>query len=177
MAKLVSEEVKYDGCRFNVVQKIYEREDGEKIIRDIVNPGEAAVILPITENDEVVFVSQLREAIGRVSLELPAGRVDPGEEPIQTAKRELEEETGLIANKIEHMITIYPSTGYTSEKVHIFLAKEFEKGKMHLDSTEEILKITRIPFKECVENAKNGKLENASQVIAILLYNEKYTKS
>lgn len=174
MAKLLSEEIKYDGPRFNVVQKVFEREDGKKIIRDIVNPGDAAVILPITENNEVVFVSQVREAIGKISLELPAGMIDPGETQLEAAKRELEEETGIIASNIEHMITMYPSTGYTSEKVHIFLAKDFQKGKVHLDSTEEILNIVKIPITECVKKAKQGLLENASQIIAILLYYTKY---
>ena len=102
--------------------------------------------------------------------------VEPGEDPKDTAIRELEEETGIRAKLVEHMITIYPSTGYTSEKVHIYLAKDFEKGKVHLDSTEEILDIVKIPIKECIEKAKNGELENASQLIAILLYNQKYMK-
>lgn len=172
--KLLSEEVKYNGSRFNVVQKRYLRDDGVEIVRDIVNPGEAAIILPINENNEVIFETQLRESIGKVSLELPAGRVDCGEEPIHAAKRELEEETGLIAESIEHMITLYPSTGYTSEKVHIFLAKDFKKGKVKLDATEEIINLVKIPVKECVEKVKNGELENASQIIAILLYNIKY---
>ena len=176
MARLISEEVKFDGPRFNVVRKKYKREDGKEFLRDIVNPGDAAVILPITENNEVVFEKQLRESVEKVCLELPAGMVDPGEEPIDTAKRELEEETGLIANSIEHMITIYPSTGYTSERVHIFLARDFEKGHVHLDATEEILDVVKIPMDECIEKAKNGELENASQVIAILLYSQKYMK-
>jgi len=176
MPKLLNEEIKYDGPRFNVVRKVFEREDGKEIIRDIVNPGDASVILPITENNEVVFITQLRESVGKVCTELPAGRVDYGENPIDAARRELEEETGIIAKNIEHMITMYPSTGYTSEKVHIYLARDFEKGKMHLDSTEEILNIIKIPIDECIENAKNGKLENASQIIAILLYNAKYMK-
>ena len=171
MAKLISEETKFDGPRFNVVRKIYERDDGKQILRDIVNPGDAAVILPITENNEVIFEKQFRESVGKVCLELPAGMVDAGENPIDTAKRELEEETGLRAKTIEHMVTIYPST---SERVHIFLAKNFEEGQVHLDATEEILDIVKIPIDECVENAKNGKLENASQIIAILLYKQKY---
>jgi ADP-ribose pyrophosphatase len=176
MGKLISSEVKYDGPRFNVVQKIFEREDGKKIVRDIVNPGDAAVVLPITENNEIVFVSQLREAIGKVSVELPAGMVDPGEEPIQTARRELEEETGLIAKNIEHMISLYPSTGYTSEQVHIFLARDFEQGHVQLDATEQILDVIKVPVEECIERVKNGKLENATQIIAILLYAAKFMK-
>lgn len=176
MAKLINEEVKYDGPRFNVVRKEYEREDGKRFIRDIVNPGEAAVILPITEKNEVVFETQVRESVGKICLELPAGMVDPGEMPIDTARRELEEETGLIAKSMEHMITMYPSTGYTSEKVHIFLAKDFEEGQVHLDATEEILDIVKIPMEDAIEKAKNGELENASQIIAILLYSQKYMK-
>lgn len=174
MSKLINEEKKYKGPRFDVVRKTYEREDGVKIIRDIVNPGDAAVILPITDNNEVVFEKQYRESVEKVCLELPAGMIENGEEPIDTAKRELEEETGIIAKKLEHMITIYPSTGYTSEKVHIFLAKDFEEGKVHLDSTEEIIDVVKIPIEQCIEDAKNGKLENSSQLIAILLYKEKY---
>ena len=176
MAELISEEIKFDGPRFNIVRKTYKREDGKEFLRDIVNPGDAAVILPVTDRNEVIFETQFRESVGKVCVELPAGMVDPGEEPIDTAKRELEEETGLIANNIEHMITIYPSTGYTSERVHIFLARDFQEGKVHFDDTEEIIDIIKVPIKDCVEKAKRGELENASQVIAILLYNEKYMK-
>ena len=174
MAKLISEEEMFKGPRFNVVRKIYEREDGKQFLRDIINPGDAAVILPITENNEIVFETQYRESVEKVCLELPAGMVEPNEEPIATAKRELEEETGLIANKIEHLITIYPSTGYTSEKVHIFIAKDLQKGNVRLDSTEEILDVIKVPIEKSVEMAINGELKNASQIIAILLYSHKY---
>lgn len=176
MSKLISEKEMYNGPRFKVTQKKYLRDDGVEIIRDIVDPGEASIILPITDENEVVFITQYRESVNKVSLELPAGRVDPGEKPIETARRELEEETGLICKNIEHMISLYPSTGYTSEKVHIFLARNFENGKQHLDSTEEILSIKKIKIEECVQKVKNGELENASQIIAILLYYTKYMK-
>ena len=176
MSKLVSEEEKYNGPRFKVTQKIYLKKDGTKIVRDIVNPGDAAVILPITEKNEVVFITQYRESVNKVSMELPAGMVDPGEKPIETAKRELEEETGLIANKIEPLISLFPSTGYTSEKVHIFVAKDFKNGTQRLDSTEEILSIKKIKIEECIEKIKKGELENASQLIGILLYYTKYMK-
>lgn len=174
MSKLMNEELKYDGPRFNVVQKIYEREDGKKYIRDCVNPGDAAVVLPITEKNEVVFIRQLREVIGEVSLELPAGMVDDGEKPCETAKRELEEETGICAKTVEHLITVYSSSGYTSEKVHIFFAKDFEAGSQKLDDTEEILSIEKIPIEECLKRAKDNYFKNASQNIAILMYYFKF---
>ncbi len=176
MAKLINEEEMFNGPRFNVVRKIYEREDGKQFLRDIVNPGDAVVVLPITENNEVIFEKQYREAVGKICVELPAGMVDLGEEPINTARRELEEETGLIAKNIEHLVTMFSSTGYTSEKIHIYLARDFEKGKVHLDDTEEILDVVKIPIEECVRKAVSGELESASQIIAILIYNQKYMK-
>lgn len=174
MGKLIKEELKFDGVRFNVVQKVYQREDGKTYVRDCVNPGEAAVVLPIDENDNVVFVRQLREAIGEMSLELPAGMVDEGEEPIATAKRELEEETGLIANEIKHLLSVYPSSGYTSERIHIFYAKDFTNGTQKFDDNENIESIERIPLKKCLELVKENYFKHASQNIAILNYYFKY---
>lgn len=174
MSKLISEEEKYKGPRFNVVQKIYENDEGKRYIRDCVNPGEAAVILPVTKEGEVVFVKQLREAIGKVALELPAGMVDEGENPIETARRELQEETGLISKNIEHLISVYPSSGYTSEKIHIYYAKDFEEGNQKLDDTEDIISIEKIPLEKCLELAKENYFEHASQNIAILMYYFKY---
>lgn len=175
--KLISEEVKFDGVRFNVVQKVYQREDGKTFVRDCVNPGDAAVVLPIDENDNVIFVKQLREAIGEMSLELPAGMVDKGEEPVDTARRELEEETGIIANTVEHLISIYPSSGYTSEKIHIYYAKDFSEGKQKLDDTEDIESIEKIPLKECLELVKKNYFKHASQNIAIMNYYFKYIEN
>ena len=176
MSEIISEEEVFKGPRFNVVRKHIITSEGNKEVRDIVNPGDASVILPINENNEVVFVCQLRESVGKICIELPAGMVDPGEDPKDTAKRELEEETGIIANNIEYLTTMYPSTGYTSEKVHIYLATDFEEGHVHLDEGEEIVEIKKIPFEKCLEKAINGELTNASQIIAILLYAQKYLK-
>lgn len=174
MNKLVKEELKYDGKRFKVYQRTFLNSKNKEYIRDVVEPGDAVVVMPITDNNEVVFIEQLRESIGGVQLEMPAGMIDAGEQPIDAAKRELEEETGIIAKKLEHMISIYPSSGYTSEKIHIFFAKDFSKGKMQLDSTEEILNIKHIPLEKCFEMAMNCEFKLASQNIAILMYYYKF---
>ena len=100
--------------------------------------------------------------------------VEEGEDPKETARRELEEETGLVAGELEHLISVYPSVGYTSEKIHLYYAKNLTSGTKHLDSTEEIESIERIPLTKCLELAKENYFKNASQNIAILMYYYKY---
>ena len=170
MNKLISEENKYTGKRFKIIQRIYEREDGLNYIRDCVEPGNSVIILPINEENEIIFEEQFREAINKLTLELPAGMIDIGESPEVAAKRELEEETGILANKIEFLMEYYPSAGYTNEKVYIFVAKNFQKGKIHLDQTEEILSIKKIDFNKCLKMALNVEFEHASINLAILMY-------
>lgn len=176
MNKLISENIKYDGPRFSVIQKIYERENGFKYVRDCVEPGNAVVILPINENNEVVFVKQYREVIGKVTLELPAGMIDKDEIPENAAKRELEEETGFRAKDIKLLTSYYPSCGYTSEKLYIYIAKNFELGSQHFDDTEEILNVEKIHIDKCLEYALEDKFDHASVNIAILMYYFKYIR-
>lgn len=174
MSELLNENVVFDCCRFNVVKKEYKREDGVNFERLIVNPGNAVMILAVTDNNEIVFVEQMREAVGKVCLELPAGMIDKGELPIEAAKRELEEETGLISNDFELLLEGYPSAGYTSEKLYIYLARNFSEGKVHLDETEEIVSIKKIPVKKVLELVKENYFEELNEVVAILEYNFKY---
>jgi ADP-ribose pyrophosphatase len=177
MNKIISEETKFDGRRLKVVEKIYESEDGSKYSRECVIPGDSVFIIPVTENNEVVFVRQYREVINKIELELPAGRIDPGEEPIESAKRELEEETGIVAGTLEPIMSVYPSCGYTNEKIHIFFAKDFSKGEVHLDETEVILDVEKIPIEKCVELAKENYFDEAITNLAILMYYFKYMKN
>jgi ADP-ribose pyrophosphatase len=177
LSKIISEETKFDGRRLKVVEKIYENEDGSKYSRECVIPGDAVFIMPITENNEFVFIKQYREVIDKVELEFPAGMIDSGEEPIEAAKRELEEETGIIANIVEPIMSAYPSCGYTNEKVYIFFAKDFSKGKVHLDENEVILDVEKIPIEKCVELAKENYFDEAITNLAILMYYFKYMKN
>lgn len=176
MSKLLSEELKYDGPRFNVIQKKFERENGQIYIRDCVNPGEAVIILPINNKNEVIFEKQLREAVGSVNLELPAGMIDAGERPEEAAKRELEEETGFIAGKLELLKSVYTTSGYSSEKIYIYLATELTEGNKNLDDTEEILGLEYIHIDECLKMSLENRFSAASENLAILSYYFKYMK-
>lgn len=174
MNRLINEEIKYDGFRFNVVQKTYEKEDGKTYTRDCVNPGDAVVVLPITENGEVIFEHQFREVINSVELELPAGMIDDGEDPAVAAKRELEEETGYKCDNLEFLTSYYPSCGYTSEKIYIYIARNLSNGEVHLDENEEILDVQKSHIDECLKMAIENKFRHASVNIAILMYYFKY---
>lgn len=174
MSKLLEEKEVFKCCRFNVVERQYQRDDGVKYGRFSVNPGNAVIVLPITENGEIVFIEQMRESVGKVCLELPAGMIDSGEEPLIAAKRELEEETGIIAKNIELLLDGYPSAGYTSEKIYIYLAREFEEGRVHLDETEEITSIKKIPIEKALSLISENYFEEINLVVAILIYYYKY---
>lgn len=174
MNKLIKKETKYDGPRFNVIQKQYERDDGVKIIRDCVEPGNAVIILAVNENDEVIFIDQYRETIENIALELPAGMIEYGEDPKEAAKRELEEETGIKAKNIEYLTSCFTSAGYTAEKIYVYLATDFEYGKQHLDETEEILAIKKIHIEDAMKMILEDKIDHASVYIAIQTYYYKY---
>lgn len=176
MGKLIKKEIKYNGPRFNVVQKVYERHDGLKYVRDCVNPGDAVFILPITDNNEVIFIKQEREVIGKIALELPAGMIDKNELPEETAKRELEEEVGIKASSLELLTDYYVSCGYSDERAYIYLAKDFSNGIQHFDESEEILEIEKIDINECMERLSRNEFEHSSIKIALYTYYHKYLR-
>lgn len=167
----ISETIKFDGVRFNVVQRKYIDSNKLEYVRDVVDINDAAIILPIDENGDVVFIKQYREAVEEGLLELPAGVIEIGENPEKAALREMEEETGIKANKIEHLITVFPSPGYTNEKMYIYVAKEFSEGKVHLDIDEHIDNIVKIPLEKAMEMLKNGEINQGPAALALAMYN------
>lgn len=174
MNKLVKTENKYDGPRFKVIQKQYERLDGLKFLRDCVEPGNAVIILAVNEKDEVFFIEQYRETIENIALELPAGMIEPNEDPKEAARRELEEETGIKAKSIEYLTSCFTSAGYTREKIYIYVAKNLEYGNQHLDETEEILNIRKIHIEDAMKMILEDKIDHASVYIAIQTYYNKH---
>lgn len=174
MNNLISKEIKYEGIRFKVIQKIYERADGKKYVRDCVEPGDAVIILAVDKNENIIFIKQYREVVENLELQLPAGIIEKGESPKETAIRELEEETGLKAKSIEYLTSCYPSMGYTREKIYIYVAKDLEMGKQHLDETEEILSVEKIPVEECMKLLLDDKINDATVYVAVQTYYYKY---
>ena len=142
---------------------------GRKVKREIIEHRGAAAMLAITKDNKVLLVKQHRFPHGYV-LEIPAGTLDKGERPRTCAVRELQEETGYKAKKMEHFLTYYPSIGYNLEAIHCFLATGLEKvSGLKLDD-DEILSVTKIDLKKLIRMIKAGKIKDSKTICAVLTY-------
>jgi ADP-ribose pyrophosphatase len=130
------------------------------------HPGGAAV-LPLHEDGTVTLIRQLRPAFGDFMLELPAGRLSPGEDPKLCAERELMEETGLKAEKIHSLGLVHPSPGVFDETIHLYLATGLSQGEAAPEDYEEIF-CTKVPFEEAMNMAVDGRITDGKTITALL---------
>lgn len=136
--------------------------------REIVEHSGGAVIVPLTNEGRVVMVRQYRKPVERVVLEVPAGKIDPGEDPFDTALRELREETGYRAGKIEYLTKMYPSVGYSEEVLYIYLCRDLVKGKPEPDRNEAI-DVEEFDLKDLCSMIMKGEITDAKTQVAILM--------
>ena len=132
----------------------------------INHPGGAAVV-PLLSDGSVILIKQYRHCIGDTIWEIPAGRLEPGENTLDCAKRELEEEVGYRTTKIKKLTEIYSAPAYCTEVIRIFLATELTPGKQKLEK-DEIIKVIKLPLKEAVLKVKNGEIRDAKTVAGLL---------
>jgi ADP-ribose pyrophosphatase len=166
--KRISEKLVHDGPFITVHLEEYEYADGTRVDREVARRPEVSVILAINADDEAYFVRQPRPVVGETELlELPAGRIDPGEDPLTAAARELREETGFEAAKLEPLKSFYSSPGFTDEIIHVFLATELRQVGQDLDE-EERIEIVTVPVSELP--AVVAESQDAKTLISLLLY-------
>ena len=140
--------------------------DGRESTREyIVHPG-AVVINPLFDTGDLLLERQHRYPLHRDFIELPAGKIDPGEDDLTCAKRELEEETGYTAAKWREVTTIYPCSGYSDERLAFYLAKGLTEGK-HGRDHDEFLEILRVPFAEAMQWVRDGRICETKTVIGL----------
>ena len=143
--------------------------EGRKVKREMIEHRGAAAMLAFDENNKVILVKQHRFPHGYV-LEIPAGTLEKGEDPLKCAFRELEEETGYRAKKMSSLITYYPSIGYNTEVIHCFLASGLKKiSDLSLDE-DEILSVEKIDLKKLLRMIKSGKIQDSKTICAVLTY-------
>jgi ADP-ribose pyrophosphatase len=130
------------------------------------HPGAAAVV-PVDRDRNVVLVRQYRYCAGGLVLEVPAGTLDPGEDPARCAEREVEEETGYRVGRLVPMGWIWTTPGFTDERIWLFLASELEETPSQLQA-DEVLTVERLPLERAVEMASRGEIRDAKSVCALL---------
>lgn len=138
--------------------------------REIIEHGGAAVIVALTEDNSVIMVRQFRKPVERVVFELPAGKIDRGEKPEETAVRELKEETGFRAGNMKLLTKMYPTVGYSEEALYIYLATELSEGMTNFDENEA-LDIESWKLEDLVEMVMKGKIEDGKTQVGILMVN------
>jgi ADP-ribose pyrophosphatase len=162
----------YSGRIFDV--RIDEFREGEKEYnREIVVHKGGAVIVPVFDDGTVALVRQFRHAVGEYLLEIPAGMLSEGEDPMVGAVRELEEEIGVRAAHIQKLTELYPSPGYLTEKMHIYMATGLTEVGQNLDDDED-LTIERHSFHALFDMIKSGRLPDAKTIVGITLAHHRY---
>jgi ADP-ribose pyrophosphatase len=164
--RILSSEYVYKGRLIRLRVDQVELPDGNRTIREVMEHPGAAVIVPVDGDGTVHLVRQYRDAIGQQLLEVPAGKLDPGEDPADCARRELREELGLTAGKLTRLTAFYSSPGFCDEILHVFLAEELTHGEEDSDHEEFIEPEQRPldPLPELLQELKDGK-----SIIGVLL--------
>jgi ADP-ribose pyrophosphatase len=158
----------FHGRIITVKEDRVELPDGRASTREVVlHPG-AVAILPLDETGNIVMVRQFRYTVGEVLLEAPAGKLEPGEDPLTCAARELAEETGLAAQRLTCLTRFYTSPGFSNELIHLFLAEGLTQAKAGTADDEEFIEVVRVPLPEAVAMVHDGRIKNAITVIAVL---------
>lgn len=164
----ISSEQLIDGVLLDAYRDDVRLPDGETSVREWIDHPGASAVVPILPDGRTLLVRQFRYAPRRTFLEVPAGKLDrPDEDPAEVAARELEEETGWQAQRFEHVSSMYPCIGYSSEVIHVFVAFDLERGEQDL-AEGEFVEVVEVDFDDAVERAARGELKDMKTVTALL---------
>ena len=167
LPKIISSQKVFSGRVFNVTVDTV-REGELTYQREVVHHHGSAVILPVFDDGTVALVRQYRHPAVRYLLEAPAGTLDEGERPEDGAARELQEELGLVAGRMEKLSEFFVSPGFCEEKMWVFLATELTEGRQQPDE-DEVLEVVRLPINEALEMISSSEIQDAKTIIALIL--------
>ncbi len=165
--KTLKTDVIYEGKIITVHVDDVELPDGTKAKREIVEHSGGVCVAALTDNDELLFVRQYRYPYKRELLELPAGKLEKGENPLEAGIRELEEECGVIAEKVFSLGTLYPTVAYCSEIIYLYGAVGLRSTEQHLDMGE-FLSVEKKPLDEAVRMVMDGEISDSKTVALVL---------
>jgi ADP-ribose pyrophosphatase len=157
----------YHGRIINLRNDVVTLPNGKEAHREVVEHPGGVCIAALTDDEQILLVSQFRYPYYEEILEIPAGKLSVGEIPLECGKRELKEETGAAASQYTDLGILYPSPGYSDEKIYMYLAEDLTFGEMQLDE-DEFLDVVRMPLKEAVQMILENKISDAKTQTAIL---------
>jgi ADP-ribose pyrophosphatase len=165
----VSSEAVYDGALLHARRDVVRLPNGKESVREWIDHPGASAIVPVFDDGSTLLIRQFRYPARKVFWEVPAGKLDiAGESPEGVAERELEEETGWCAGRLQHVASCYPCIGYSNEIIHIYLAFDLQPGSQSL-SDGELLEPVRMPFQEAVGKVYAGEVDDMKTVTALLM--------
>ena len=160
-----------DGKLLKVDRDTVELDGGKRALREVVRHPGGVCVAALDKEGNLWFVRQFRYAMGREVVELPAGKLEPGEQPDPAALRELREETGFCAKRLIKLSECYPSPGYTNEVLHLYLALDLTAGEQQLDEDEQITAFA-IPLRRAAEMVLSGDLPDGKTQALVLMAQE-----
>ena len=169
MEKTLSSQLIYDGRAVKLRVDTVQTANNRQTTREIVEHSDCVAIIAVDADSNILLVRQFRKAVDKELLEIPAGSIDPGEDPEATVRRELREETGYLPKKVEKLGGFYSAPGYCSEYLYLYLATELIPGQLYAEDTEEI-SLVRVPVSEIPNLLASGKICDAKSVAGLLTY-------
>lgn len=166
MEKTISQQEIFKGKVVHLSVHTVDLGDGRTATREVINHPGGVAILPLDDKDNVYLVRQFRKPLEKEILEIPAGKLNPGEDPMSCARRELKEETGLLAADWEHVTTYYTTPGFTDEILYVYIARGLTRGEACPDDDEN-LSLVVVPFHEALAMVANGEICDGKSIIAL----------
>ncbi len=167
--KLISSKQIYDGTTISLNEDIVEFPDGTRTIREVVRHSDVVAMVAVDRHNNVLLVKQYRFSAGKTLLEIPAGGIEPGEQPLNAVRRELQEEIGYLPKKIVSLGSFYAVPGYGTQYYYCYLTTDLTPSQLTAEDTESI-DIVKIPLKQLEHCICSGKIGDAKSTAALLLF-------
>lgn len=172
---MIGEESIFEGRVVHVKQRLIRQYDASLHLREVVQHNGGVGILAISPAQEIFMVRQFRTAANSALLEIPAGKLELDEDPLECAKRELEEECGIEAKSLHFLGQFFPTPGYCSEIIHLYWTDDYIQGAQHLDDGEE-LELYKVPLDTAIDMIQDGQILDGKTQVAILKYVNRLTR-
>ena len=169
--KTLSSRIIYEGRVVTLREDTVETADGQSKREVIALHNDCVAIVAVDGDENALLVKQYRKAANKELLEIPAGSIDPGEDPKETVRREMQEETGYLPGEVERLGGFYSTPGYCTEYLHLYLATELTPSQLYAEDTASI-SLVRVPMKEVPDLLASGKIEDAKSIAGLHMYLE-----